>query len=192
MSGSSRANSPRNTQTPAEWPADVWQAFSNRMCANRTSQGQPYYTRVAMCPPNVDAPEALRSVECDNPFGAAQVTICCNGQQYQRPLHRIRFLLKMRLLGQIPDSQEQASHLCMNMVNSDGRGAQQCCNPDHMIVEDDATNKSRQRCAGWIWIHAFAGHAGGYWYPTCVHAPPCLRYTLKSIVPSQIRGAVVA
>jgi len=81
---------------------------------------------------------------------------------------------------------EQSSHLCMDSVNTDGKGAKHCCNPDHMVVEDDQKNKARQRCAGWIWIHSFQGKEGGYWYPTCSHEPPCLRFTPKATIPTTI------
>ena len=110
-----------------------------------------------------------------------------NKLQYQRPIHRMMHqLLERQEERPFLTKEQQSSHLCMDSVNLDGKGAIHCCNPQHMVVEDDKTNKSRQRCAGWIWIHPFDGHEGGYWYPTCVHEPPCLRYTPKSVIPTEM------
>ncbi len=114
--------------------------------------------------------------------------VCCEGQEYQRPLHRIKLLLHLRATNQaIPSSDQQASHLCMDTINVDGRGEKHCANPLHMVVESDADNKARQRCAGWIWIHSYEGNTGGYWYPSCTHNPACLRFTPKTTVPTVLR-----
>jgi len=186
-------NSPRNTQSPAEWSASVWEAFSRLMVTNQTKRASngvssSYFTAVRMCLPDEEAPPALQDCMCHYPTGAGAVMVCLDGQEYQRPLHRLRFLLKMRQMGLPLDSAVQASHLCMNRININGKGERQCNQPDHMVAEDDATNKARQRCAGWIWIHPYDGHEGGYWYPTCLHGPePCLRYTPKTSIPTQLK-----
>jgi Zinc-binding loop region of homing endonuclease len=106
-------------------------------------------------------------------------------QQYQRPIHRIALQLQRRNTNQpLLAKTQQASHLCMDDINVDGKGTKHCVNVNHMVVEDDKTNKMRQRCQGWIWIHPHDGNSGNYWYPSCVHSPPCLRYQPKSTVPT--------
>ncbi len=184
-SGSKKKNAPRNTENPNDWPDQVWEKFSSKLAGNVNSKGEKYYIIEKMCPQPEDAPECLRNEVCHNPRGATAITICSNGFEYQRPLHRMRFLLRLRETGQSDKSELQASHLCMNRINWRGRGERQCTNPDHIVPEDDVTNKSRQRCAGWIWIYPNINHQGsGYWYPSCTHSPVCLRYSPRTSVPT--------
>lgn len=180
-----RKNSPRNTQHPRLWGDKVWQAFQQKLESNTNSKGKPYYITE---PLGHDSPPHLENENCWNPAGCNFITVCVDGQEYQRPLHRILLLLRLREKGEpLPEKEGQASHLCHDSINKDGKGAKHCCNPDHMTVESDAQNKSRQRCAGWIFIHTYGGHAGGYWYPSCTHSPVCIRYTNKA--PTLIREA---
>ena len=110
-----------------------------------------------------------------------------DGLQYQRPIHRIMHQLSERSQGRpFLANEQQSSHICMDAINVDGKGAKHCCNPMHMTVEDDKTNKLRQRCQGWIWIHPYDGREGGYWYPTCLHKPQCKRFVPKDVVPTVI------
>jgi len=184
-----RKNSPRNTETPDTWPAVVWQKFTEKLGANRHRSGT-YYTVVQTFPELVtdaNAPPQLRNEQCHEPTKSNMMMVAVSGKEYQRPLHRIRLYLRLRQQGvAVPSSDEQASHLCPDAINTSGRGSMHCTNPDHMVIEDDRTNKSRQRCAGWIWIHPYQRNLGGYWYPTCVHSPPCLRYVPKTRMPTTV------
>lgn len=183
-----RKNSARCTDNPYDWPAAVWELFEKKMEQNKTSKSKPYFVTAPLCPLPEIVPPALSAEQCHNPAGSNNVMVCYNGKEYQRPLHRIRFLLKIRKEGQLPNESKsmQASHLCPDDVNVDGKGAKHCCNPDHMVAEDDKTNKSRQRCAGWVWIHPHRGNDNGFWYPSCIHNPPCLRFVPKNLRPSQL------
>jgi hypothetical protein len=176
-----RKNKPRNTDKPEKWGDAVWKAFETKINNNLTSKNRTYYE--PFVPRGVELPPVLAADPCQIPTGSNNIMVCVNDQEYQRPIHRIRMLLKARGLR----SAQQASHLCMDAINVDGRGEKHCRNPSHMVVEDDKTNKSRQRCAGWIWIHPFQDQPGGYWYPSCVHEPQCLRFTPKTKVPTALR-----
>lgn len=182
-----RKNSPRNTDTPDTWPKAVWQKFKEKLDENRHRSGT-YYTVVQSFPDlatDANAPPPLRNEQCHVPTKSNMMMVAVNSKEYQRPLHRIRLYLRLREQGvAIPKSENQASHICPDAVNTSGRGSKHCNNPDHMVIEDDKTNKARQRCAGWIWIHPYQVNLGGYWYPTCSHSPPCLRYTAKTKVPT--------
>lgn len=185
-----RKNKPRNISCPSTWSDDVWKQFELMLTANQTSKGGTYYTEV---PTGKHAPDemppALLWERCHIPTGSVNMMVCVEDMEYQRPLHRIQFLLKTRReTGIVLNNERQASHLCMDAINVDGKGASHCCNPAHMVDEDDRTNKSRQRCAGWIWIRPYAGNPGGFWYPSCVHNPPCIRYTPKSQMPTLIHS----
>jgi hypothetical protein len=185
-----RKNKPRNTSDPKTWNEIVWKTFDLKITANLNSKGNSYYTEVSTMEQHItdDMPPALLLEKCTIPTGSNNMTICVNDMQYQRPLHRIRFLLRIRQeTGNVLNSDEQASHLCMDAINVNGKGEIHCNNPNHMVIEDDCTNKSRQRCAGWIWIRPYAGNPGGFWYPSCVHKPLCIRYTPKSQVPTVIQ-----
>ena len=115
-------------------------------------------------------------------------SVVVDGMQYQRPMHRILLYLQRQQDGYpIPKFGEQASHLCMDAINTDGRGEKHCVRPEHMVVEDDQTNKLRRNCAGWIWIWPTEGNPGNFWYPTCTHDPPCLRYTDRSNIPTELQ-----
>jgi len=190
---SARKNAPRNTDSPSQWPANVWSTFQDALSSNLNSRGRKYFEEESVWSDLRDLPPALQNERCHNPVGAAAITVCINGHQYQRPLHRIRFLLYQKAHLTADEFQawlttnQQASHLCMDRVNLDGKGTTHCSNPNHMVAEDDKTNKLRQRCAGWIWIWNYDDHPGGYWYPSCTHTPPCLRFTPKSSVPTTIR-----
>jgi hypothetical protein len=186
-----RKNSPKNTDPPSEWKPGVWDIFSEKLSKNRNSNEKPYYTVVKPLPAIAELPFAISTARpCANPTGSNSITIVFEREEYQRPLHRIRHLLEVRKnSGHVLGKYEQSSHICMDAINTDGKGTKHCTEPSHMIVEDDKTNKARQRCAGWIWIHTFEGHAGGYWYPTCTHMPACLRYTPKENIPTQIAQA---
>lgn len=177
-------NNNRCTEPPSKWPESVWTA-RNKLKANLNSKGTHYLHSVPIGTSCNCIPPALKHESCLYPTGSAAITIVVDRMQYQRPLHRIVLLLHSKDAGlDILDSEQQASHPCMNLINKDGRGYRQCANPFHMVIEDDRTNKSRQRCAGWIWIHSFQGIQGGYWYPACIHKPCCLRYTDKDSVPT--------
>jgi len=181
-----RKNSPRSTEKPSQWSNTVWDTFTSRLIRNRNSKGKPYYNEVPMTG-DVNAPPELRNERCHNPAGSQMMMVSIGGKEYQRPLHRLRQYLSLRAAGQpLPDSLDQSSHLCQNLANVGGTGQKQCCNPDHMVLEDDRTNKSRQRCAGWVWILPQSGNPGNFWYPTCTHSPPCLRYTPITTVPTTI------
>jgi Zinc-binding loop region of homing endonuclease len=181
-----RKNSTRNTDEPNQWPDGVFAKFSQALSQNLSSKNTPYFVEVPMIQDG-DGPDHLLKEKCHNPFCSQHITVCFGNKEYQRPLHRIRMYLKLRFLGEpIPDSSLQVSHLCMNLVNAGGTGLKQCSNPDHMVLEDDVTNKSRRGCLGWTWIHRFGNHPGGYWYPNCAHKPPCLRYRPKSMIPTEL------
>lgn len=187
-----RKNSPRNKDTPDKWPEAVWRKFKANLDANRHRNGT-YYSVVPTFPElttDANAPPQIRSEQCHNPTKSNQMMVNVDGKEYQRPLHRIRLYLRLRQQGvAVPKSEDQASHLCSDAINVSGTGSKHCSNPDHMVIEDDKTNKLRQRCAGWIWIHPYQSHPGGYWYPSCIHSPPCLRYTPKSITPTLVTQA---
>jgi hypothetical protein len=180
-----RKNKPKGTSNPVEWKDSVWNAFSTRLESNTNSKGDTYYTTTPMTNTTADAPPCLVDEECWNPSNSPRITVCVDDRQYQMAMHRIMLLLRLRSEGRpLPTTREQASHICADAINTDGRGATHCCNPDHMVIEDDKTNKSRQRCAGWIWIHKYNDHIGGYWYPSCTHNPPCKTYTPKHAIPT--------
>jgi Zinc-binding loop region of homing endonuclease len=183
---SQRMNSPRSSEKPSQWSKAVWETFSSRLIRNKNSKGKPYYNEVPMtADPN--APQELHNERCHNPAGSQMMMVSVGGKEYQRPLHRLRQYLALRAAGQpLPDSLDQSSHLCQNLANVGGTGKKQCSNPDHMVLESDRTNKSRQRCAGWVWILPRGGNPGNFWYPTCTHSPPCLRFTPKTTVPTTI------
>jgi hypothetical protein len=153
---------------------------------NQNAKGKPYYNEVPMTgDPN--APPELRNERCHNPAGSQMMMVSVGGKEYQRPLHRLRQYIALRAAGQpLPDSLDQSSHLCQNLANVGGTGQKQCCNPDHMVLEDDRTNKTRQRCAGWVWVLPRGGNPGNFWYPTCTHSPPCLRFTPMTTIPTTI------
>jgi len=185
-----KKNSPKTKLQPQEWPDIVWKIFDQKISNNRNSKSEPYYKEEALGNAQ-EVPLALINERCHNPSGAAAMTIIANvgigNEEFQLPLHRLRFYLSYwKRSDQIPDSKVQASHLCLDRVNTDGRGSNHCCNPAHMVNEDDQQNKSRQRCQGWIWIHPYGGHEGNYWYPSCLHQPPCIRFTPKTEKPSQL------
>lgn len=183
-----KKNSPQNTEPPHMWLDAVFQLFGERLTKNSNSKDEPYFVEAPVFGDVdiADVPPALKHVRCHNPAGSNFITLCYEKQEYKRPLHRIQFLLKIKnTKGVVPMKENQASHLCMDMVNVDGIGTEHCCNPDHLVDEDDATNKLRQRCAGWIWIHPIT--AGGFWYPSCTHQPACLRFTPKSCVPTLLK-----
>jgi len=180
-----RKNSETCTNKPSQWPDKVWKEFEGRLAKNQHRSGT-YYTEVPMIT-DQEAPQELLNERCHNPTKSQQMMVAVDGKQYQRPLHRIRLMLKMRQQGlPVPDSVDQASHLCPNLVNVDGKGSKHCCNPNHIVLEGDKLNKSRQRCAGWVWVRQYKNNPGRFWYPTCTHSPPCLRYTPKTVVPSTL------
>lgn len=183
-----RRNSPDNRAPMEEWPVGALEMFRTRLAANKSTTGQPYYCLERMS--DAELPPALEDQRCFNPCGSHTITLCYERRQYQRPLHRMMHQLhELRHGRPLLQKEQQSSHICMDAVNVGGRGQRHCCNPDHMVVETDQENKDRQRCAGWIWIQPFAGHEGGYWYPACVHEPPCLRFTPKARVPTVISGS---
>jgi len=187
MTSSKRNNKPLCKDPPSLWPDNVWTAFSNALTRNKNRDGNPYYVKSR---PLGELPPALLGEYCHNPKpeGSNTITVCVNDMQYNRPIHRIRMMLRCRELGNpIPNKEEQCSHLCLDEVNIDGKGSKHCTNPEHMVIEDDRMNKSRQRCAGWVWIHPYHNHDGGYWYPTCTHNPPCIRYKAKEVRPVQLK-----
>jgi len=184
-----KKNSPTNTEEPSTWDSEVWEEFRKKLLTNRNRDNQPYYRNVrSFTECEHDIPPALRNALCHHPNKSTAITVVVKGQQYQRPLHRVRFMLKaQRETGKIPKAHEQASHLCPDSINIGGKGGNHCCNPNHMVQENDAQNKSRQNCPGWIWLHEFEGQAGNRWYPACQHEPPCLVYTKKTQVPFHVR-----
>ena len=183
-----RKNKPRATARPHEWPDAVWQKLDLLLeQRNRNSQGNPYWVERDMVP-DAALPPALEDDRCHNPFKSARVTVCYKDRQYQIALHRARLFLRLRRNGlPLPCTKTQASHLCMDMINTDGKGNTHCCNPDHQSCESDGENKDRQRCAGWIWVHTHRDNPGGFWYPTCLHKPPCKRFTPKDMKPTELR-----
>lgn len=184
----SKVNSLTCHDSPDIWPEAVWDLFERRLAKIINSNGLPYYTSAQLLSNIENGPPLLHNEQCHIPYGPNMIMVCYQHRQYQRPIHRIRFLLDLR--GKIITSADririQASHLCCDEINMDGKGSKHCSNPNHMVPEDDKTNKSRQRCAGWIYVRPFQGKPGNFWYPTCVHDPPCLRYTPSTQVPSYI------
>ena len=177
-----RKNSPTVTTPMQSWPTEVIATFKSKLARNINSKGLPY-TQVQVSPTGL--PPALLASPCIIPFGSSSITAVVKGFQYQRPLHRMIIQLERNALGEpFLEKDEQASHICMDEINIDGRGVTHCVNAKHMVVESDKTNKSRQRCPGWIWIREYLGHKGDYWYPSCIHQPACLRYTEKDMIPS--------
>lgn len=181
-----RKNSPRNTGDVNEWPDEVFDLFNERLSKNISSIKTPYFEEVPMIL-NGDGPEKLSKEKCHNPTGCNFITVCFDKKQYQRPIHRMVMYLKARAMGiPLPKSSDQASHLCMNKVNVGGKGEVQCCNPNHMVFEKDTINKDRRNCPGWLWINPYLDNPGNFWYPACTHKPPCLRYTPKSVIPTEL------
>ncbi len=177
-----KKNSSTNTDDCFLWSDGVWEEFERKLNNNSTSKETTYYHDVDF---EKSAPPALNASLCQVPTGSNQIMVVHKKQQYQRPIHRMLLQLQRRR-DDLPllNKKQQASHLCMDTVNKDGKGLKHCVNVHHMVVEDDKTNKSRQRCPGWIWIRKYQENPGGYWYPSCIHSPPCLRYQEKSIVPT--------
>jgi len=176
-----RKNSPVCTEPFADWPMAVKTRLKEMIETNRNSKGAPYLVMV----PFRDAPPALAAEQCWNPARASKVTVCHAGVQYQRPLHKVAMWIADDKAGRTEPANVQASHLCPDDVNVDGKGEKHCCNPAHMCWESDIANKSRQRCAGWIWVHQVdRPRAEGHWFPSCTHVPPCLTFTPKGEVPT--------
>jgi len=186
MSSIKKKNSPRTSDTPDRWPRAVWALLRKRLVENKNSKGETYYSEV----PTIDdaeAPPAILAEMCHPATKSTRITVCYNSVEYSLAIHRARFMLQeQEKTGVLPSTGVQASHLCPDSTNIDGRGTFHCTNPLHIVAEDDKTNKGRQRCLGWVWIHPHDGHKGDYWYPTCVHDPPCIRYREKDILPLQL------
>lgn len=182
-----KKNKPSSRLPPTQWPDNVLDEAKSRLDANLNKKDEPYFVDHPISDNKHEVPPALQAEVCQHPRGAARITVNLNDFQYQSGIHRLRLLLRLRDEGKDWKSMQQASHLCPDYINVTGSGHQHCVNPDHMESEDDATNKSRQRCAGWIWIHQFEDHEAGYWYPSCVHDPPCKRFTPKTEVPTVLR-----
>lgn len=165
------------------WPPQVWELFRAKLQKNLNQKNQPYYKKVPLIPQGEDGPPALKDEKCFVTLGSPSITVTYQGIEYQRRIHRLFFILAQIDAGRgVPSNKVQASHLCPDEINEDGRGIRHCCNPDHMTAENDTRNKSRQRCCGWIWIFSYEGRRGGYWYPQCIHrGKPCLRYTKPTI-----------
>jgi len=175
-----RKNSPRCKDPPDLWPNEVWDLFRVKLeVENNNKNGKPYWREVTSrkCPiPNLEPCTRTGS-------SSRQITVVYNKMEYQRPVYRMRFLLKERNLGHNIRAASQASHLCINKHGD----PDPCTTPSHMTSETDDANKERQRCAGWIWICSYNGHKGGYWYPTCKHEPACKVWTPKSVIPTLLR-----
>jgi len=172
-----RANKPTCTNPVADWPSEVLDLFKSRLEQNINRNSQPYFHKVSL---GEGAPPTLAQEECWNPAGSSTMMVCHGDYQYQRPLHRLTLLLKLRDDGHSLkgiNEEDQASHLCPDAINDDKRGDKHCCNPHHMVLEDDKTNKSRQRCPGWLWIEPRDGNPGDFWYNACKHQPKCKVYT---------------
>ena len=159
--------------------------FKDKLETNRNSNGDSYYTVQEV---DITQPPALQNSVCHYPTKSNQLMVAFEGTQYQRPIHRLSLQLDRHSKGlEFLSKTEQASHLCMDNINLDGKGNKHCVNVAHMVVETDKANKERQRCPGWIWIHDYQGNPGGYWYPSCIHSPPCLRYQPKELLPTHFR-----
>ncbi len=169
---SARKNSPLCTDPPSKWPEVVLNMFYEKLeVQNCNKKGHPYWIS---CPISQECP--LEELCCHKPAGATTITVCHDKKQYNRPLYRMRLILRYWKQGILLDKADQASHLCPN--NDKNRA---CCNPDHRTAESHEINKARQRCPGWIWIHDSKEDLGGYWYRTCQHGPPrCKVFTPKS------------
>jgi len=179
-----KRNSPNNRLPVSEWPTEVFALFKSKLEANRNRDGNPYYVKQSH--PNPDlGPGVLAAEQCWVPYKSSFMTVCFEKQQYQRPLHRIAKLLQLlddgTAVADLPGPAQQCSHLCMDSVNVDGRGARHCLNPRHMTLENDRANKARQRCVGWLYVSQ-APH--GFWHQSCSHVPPCLRFTAKPVSPT--------
>lgn len=168
-----RTNKPSGG-SPLTWPGEILVAVEKKLKRNLTSKGKPYIKKVALANGH-DVPSPLLNEVCWHPAGSARITHCDTKKEYASAIHRLNFLLANK-----ENKVLQASHICPDWVNTNGRGEKHCCNPSHMVNEDDKTNKSRQRCAGWIWITPYDGNPGNYWYPSCQHTPPCLVFTPKA------------
>jgi len=181
-----KKNSPTFQGPPHLFPDEVWEIFKAKLEGN-VHRGGTYYTEVPTIATGSEAPETLLAEQCHLPGKSARMTVVHKKMQYQIAIHRARFMIaQYERSGQYPRSADQASHLCPDAPNVSKTGDRHCTNPAHMTLQGDSENKSRQRCAGWIWIHPYHGHAGGYWYPTCVHQPPCLVYRSKDEIPTEL------
>jgi Zinc-binding loop region of homing endonuclease len=180
-----RSNKPRKSSKNLQtWDEAVWATAAEKLKKNLNSKGKPYYKEVRL----PGAPDQV--TPCHYPVGSQFFTLTSNNftHEYQMKMHRWRLCVSLWENNQpLPTTpQQQASHLCMDVVNEDGRGSKHCVNPLHMVIEDDKTNKSRQRCAGWIYIHQYENNVGGFWYPSCLHNPPCLRFTPIEEIPTVV------
>lgn len=186
----------RVTGAMSTWPDYVWESFFERVClTGKNKVGDNLFDAMPVIPTVMpcDRPPALRYEECWWPAGgnaiSEHVVEYVDGQAvkryYQRPLHRMAHTLDLMSSGLDPPAQhEQSSHLCFDWPNStDKTGKRHCCNPAHMVLEDDVTNKARRNCPGWIWIHSREEGKGNYWYLCCYHDPPCIKFTQKDIIP---------
>lgn len=187
MAKPAKKNSPRSEELPYRWPTEVWDIVRHRLGINKNSKGRSYYDEVPSVE-DAEAPPAIQAERCHPATKSTRITVVYQSIEYSIAIHRARFMLAEydKNDEEFPLSQAQASHICLDAVNVDGKGTFHCTNPQHMVSEYDKSNKSRQRCPGWIWIHPHDGHEGGYWYPTCIHDPPCIRYRSKTVVSTQL------
>jgi len=192
-----KKNSPATKLTPNNWPKEVWDSIQSKLEKNLNSNGTPYYKEFS----EPGKPDFID--ECFHPSGSERIRTSClspdekdsndpsdNGiREFAVAMHRAMKFIEARKQGKDISkltSSMQCSHICLNSINVTGSSAKNCCNPTHMLWEDDKTNKTRQRCLGWIWIYPniHNNNPGNFWYPVCMHDPMCKRWTPKTKMPS--------
>jgi len=195
-----KKNSPATKLKPNEWPKEVWESIQAKLEKNQNSKGSPYHKKFM----EPGKPDFLEMDECIHPSGSERIMTTCpsptekdsknssdNGiREFSVAIHRAMKFIEARKQGKdisTLDSSKQCSHLCLNSVNVTGSMAKNCCNPTHMLWEDDKTNKTRQRCPGWIWIYPnkHNNNPGDFWYPACTHNPACKRWTPKKVIKNE-------
>lgn len=116
----SKKNSPTNHDDISQWPIEVLKLFQSKLKYNKTSKNSSYTTAQAI---DENQPPELQKSVCVYPTKSNQLMVVYEGQQYQRPIHRLVLQLDRYSKGlNFLSKTEQASHLCMDSVNLDGKG----------------------------------------------------------------------
>ena len=168
-----KKNKETNRKDCSTWPESVWNGFSSKIELNQNSKGASYYTVQPV-------PLALVKSPCHYPTGSNQIMISTLNQQFQRPLHRLMIQLDRRSKNlPVLTKIQQASHLCMDGINEDGKGSKNCVNVNHIVVATRQTSLDN------------AAQDGSGFNPlmitletTCTHSPPCPRYQTKATIPT--------
>jgi len=166
-----KKNSPSFTGGIDKFPSEVLDIFEKKLEDNLNAKGDPYWK-------TIEHEGGPLKYTCHFANGSNRITVVHKEVQYQATIYRMRFALAQRSMGQDYGTKTQAVHLC----DSHSETTNPCCNPEHLTGGSAKENQSRDNCMGWIWIHPYEGHEGGYWYPTCIHDPPCLHFTPKETV----------